>query len=66
LSVAGRRILLRSHDLRQYAIAKLAESEASEQTNMSIAGRISIDSLSVLEYDTVALQLKKMEDKNPR
>jgi hypothetical protein len=34
-------VRLRSHDLRHHAITKLAESETSDQTIMSIAGHVS-------------------------
>jgi len=48
---------LRFHDLRHHAITELAESEASEQTIMSIAGHVSREMLE--HYSHVRLQAKR-------
>jgi integrase len=52
-SLAG----LRFHDLRHHAITELAESEASEQTIMSIAGHVSPKMLK--HYSHVRLNAKR-------
>lgn len=48
---------LRFHDLRHHAITELAESAASEQTIMSIAGHVSTRMLA--HYSHVRLEAKR-------
>jgi hypothetical protein len=48
---------LRFHDLRHTAIAKLAESQASDQTTMSIAGHVSRQMLE--HYSHIRLAAKR-------
>jgi Phage integrase family len=48
---------LRFHDLRHHAITELAESSASEQTIMSIAGHVSARMLA--HYSHVRLEAKR-------
>jgi integrase len=48
---------LRFHDLRHHAITELAESSASEQTIMSIAGHVSARTLA--HYSHVRLEAKR-------
>jgi len=48
---------LRFHDLRHHAITELAESEASEQTIMSVAGHVSRQMLE--HYSHVRLEAKR-------
>ena len=56
---------LRFHDLRHHAITELAESEASDQTTMSIAGHVSPKMLA--HYSHVRLEAKrKALDSLPR
>jgi integrase len=47
---------LRPHDLRHHAITKLAESQASEQTIMAIAGHVSREMLE--HYSHIRLEAK--------
>ena len=49
---------LRFHDLRHHAITELAESQASDQTIMSIAGHVSPKMLAL--YSHVRMQTKRM------
>jgi hypothetical protein len=48
---------LRFHDLRHHAITELAESQASEQTIMSIAGHVSRKMLA--HYSHIRLDAKR-------
>jgi len=48
---------LRFHDLRHHAITELAESQASDQTIMSIAGHVSYKMLA--HYSHVRLAAKR-------
>src|SRR5262249_22785347 len=48
---------LRPHDLRHHAITKLAESQASEQTIMAIAGHVSREMLE--HYSHIRLEAKR-------
>src|SRR5271163_4748998 len=48
---------LRFHDLRHHAITELAESQASDQTIMAIAGHVSPRMLA--RYSHVRLEAKK-------
>jgi integrase len=48
---------LRFHDLRHHAITELAESQASDQTTMAIAGHVSMKMLS--HYSHVRLEAKR-------
>ena len=48
---------LRFHDLRHHAITELAESEASDQTIMSIAGHVSPKMLA--HYSHVRIEAKR-------
>ena len=48
---------LRFHDLRHRAITELAESEASEQTIMSVAGHVSRQMLE--HYSHIRLEAKR-------
>jgi integrase len=52
-SLAG----LRFHDLRHHAITELAESQASEQTIMAIAGHVSLKMLA--HYSHIRLEAKR-------
>jgi hypothetical protein len=49
---------LRFHDLRHHAITELAESQASEQTIMAIAGHVSTKMLR--HYSHVRLEAKRI------
>lgn len=48
---------LRFHDLRHHAITELAESQASDQTIMAIAGHVSQEMLQ--HYSHVRLEAKR-------
>ena len=48
---------LRFHDLRHHAITELAESQASDQTIMAIAGHVSVRMLA--HYSHVRLEAKR-------
>jgi hypothetical protein len=50
---------LRFHDLRHHAITELAESQASDQTIMAIAGHVSPKMLA--HYSHVRLEAKRTE-----
>jgi integrase len=52
---------LRFHDLRHYAISKLAESEASDQTIMSIAGHLDRSMLEHYSHIRAAAKRKAVE-----
>lgn len=53
----NRRKSRRPHDLRHHAITKLAESQASEQTIMAIAGHVSQEMLE--HYSHIRLEAKR-------
>jgi integrase len=57
LRVAAGIPALRFHDLRHHAITELAESQASDQTIMAIAGHVSREMLE--HYSHVRLELKR-------